>query len=88
MSNHEGAAECYLKLNNHYEAALEYEKCDGEDKTDKVAKIFEEYIDLYGRYNKRQADNLFKAAESFFNEGLFDKAIVRYKAIRDVEKRF
>ena len=86
ISDHEGAAECYLKLNNHYEAALEYEKCDGEDKTDKVTKIFEEYIDLYGGYNKRRADNLFKAAESFFNEGLFDKAIVRYKAISDVDR--
>lgn len=81
IKNNERAAECYLKLNDCYNAALEYEKSNRTDKWDMVTKTFEQYIDSYGGYNRKQTDRLFKKAESLFNGGSYDKAIARYKAI-------
>ena len=86
VKNHERAGECCLKLNDYYEAAVEYEKSDREDKWSTVIKILEQYVGLYGDYNKRGADRLFKEAESFFNHGSYDKALVRYKTINHPDR--
>ena len=81
IKNHERAAECCIKIKDYYEAALEYEKSDRTDKWGTVEEFLEEYIDLYGEYSKKRADKLFKEAESLFNGGSYENAIVRYKAI-------
>jgi len=81
IKNHERAAECCIKLNDYYEAALEYEKSDGTDKWATVEECLEEYIDSYGKYSNKREDKLFKEAESLFNGGSYEKAAVRYKAI-------
>jgi len=81
IKNHEMASECCLKLNDCYEAAVEYEKSDRKDKWRTVTKILQQYMDLYGDYHKTRANRLFKEAESLFNDGSYDKALARYRAI-------
>ncbi|HCK99445.1 MAG TPA: hypothetical protein DHW42_04985 [Candidatus Marinimicrobia bacterium] len=80
IKNHERAAECLFNLDDYYGAALEYEKIDEKDKWERVITTLKHYI-YYEKYNKTRADKLFKEAESFFNDGSYDRALVRYKAV-------
>ncbi|MFH1481718.1 MAG: hypothetical protein ABIG67_10650, partial [Pseudomonadota bacterium] len=86
MKDHEMAAECYLMLNDYYQAALAYEESDDMDKWSKVSDLLQQYLSGYGGGTERRDQKLHKAAESYFKEGLYDNALVRYKAIHNPER--
>lgn len=84
--NPEKAAECYLKLNDYYHAALEYEKSDVEGKWGKVTQLLAQHVDGFGEDSNKRDARLSREAESFFGEGLYDQAIARFKALGSYDR--
>jgi tetratricopeptide (TPR) repeat protein len=81
LKDRERAAECLLALNNYYQAALEYEKTDSEDKWLKVTDALVEHLNSYEGYRRAPEAKLTKEADALLEQGLYDRAIARYKAV-------
>lgn len=86
MNDHEMAAECYFRCNDYYQAALEYEESDDRDKWPKVSELLQQYLSGHGGGSERRDLRLHKEAESYFKEGFYDNALVRFKAIQNPER--
>jgi len=81
IKNHEKAAECLLALNDYYQAALEYEKSDSSDRWFKVTESLMGHLDSYEGYGRGPEGKLLKEADALFENGSYDSAIARYKAV-------
>ncbi|MEW5815661.1 MAG: hypothetical protein AB1798_09745, partial [Spirochaetota bacterium] len=74
-------AECFSRMHDYLNAALEYEKTDIKNKWDLAEDCLTKYVYEKSGYNQSRANTLFQSAEASFNSGNYDKALVRYKAI-------
>ncbi len=83
--DHEKVAECYIALEDYYHAVLEYESSDATDKWSRVAELLGVYLDQSYEDSLKRENKLFKEAESFSKENLYDRAVVRYKAINHMD---
>jgi len=81
LHNYQKAAECFRKQGKYYESALELEKTDSENKWNEATGAFLSYIYSNRGYNRKRADLLYKEAERCFQQGSYDRALARYKAI-------
>lgn len=83
--DHEKVAECYIALKDYYHAALEHESTNATDKWSRVAELLGIYLDQNYEDSLKRENKLFKEAESFSKENLYDRAVVRYKAINHMD---
>ena len=81
LGDYQRKAECYEKQNKYYEAALELEKAEMDNKWQRVEEVLESYVYSNGLYDDRCAERLYREAGRFRQQGSHDRALVRYKAI-------
>lgn len=86
IEDHEKTAECYLRQRDYYQAAVEYEKSDCMDKWERATRLFERYLESNDDYPAKQVAQLHKEADRFRNDGSYDAALARYKALDIPEK--
>ncbi len=74
-------SECYVRMGDYYQAAVELERAENTQNDGLIEGMFEKHIHQNRMYDKKRADKLFLEASDNYKRGKYEKALRRYRAI-------